>query len=106
MVLGCGALFATDLFAEDQHRGRLADGRAFRTDDQGNQLVDYIAELEVNIESLERQVRGLEDENRSKQAAIARLQKGDKAEGTLTERSILPTASEAEKKCVCPQCDN
>ncbi len=42
--------------------GRMADGRAFRTDSQGVVMVDYIAELELETDSLRRQVQGLESE--------------------------------------------
>lgn len=49
-----------DLSAQD--RGRLPDGRAFRTDAEGTQLVDYIAELELSVEALNRRVQGLEGE--------------------------------------------
>lgn len=86
-----------NLLAQDPQRGRLADGRAFRTDLQGNQLVDYIAELEVNIEALERQVKGLEDENRDKQNVIIRLQRGEKAEGELLEKEIKSVENQEDK---------
>lgn len=56
-------VFIFSAFAEDEPlRGRLPDGRAFRTDSQGVQIVDYIAELELSIEALNRRVQGLEDE--------------------------------------------
>ena len=46
----------------DDGRGRLPDGRAFRKDAAGNTMVDYIAELELEVDSLRRQVQGLESE--------------------------------------------
>jgi peptidoglycan hydrolase CwlO-like protein len=54
-------------------RGRLPDGRAFRTDAQGNQLVDYVAELELSIETLNRQVGGLQSELETKEKIIEGL---------------------------------
>lgn len=45
------------LFAQDN--GRLADGRAYRTDNQGVQLVDYIAELELQVEEQKRTITSL-----------------------------------------------
>lgn len=47
------------LIAEE--RGRLPDGRAFRTDADGNQVIDYIAELETTVDALTQQVIALED---------------------------------------------
>ncbi|MFM1848323.1 MAG: hypothetical protein RL417_1797 [Pseudomonadota bacterium] len=84
--------------ADDAPRGRLADGRAYRTDDQGNQLVDYIAELEVNAEALNRRIVGLEDELAEKGRVIDRLSRGESGaaafQGTLTERHIVGSPSE------------
>jgi chromosome segregation ATPase len=50
--------------AEDNTRGRLPDGRAYRIDKEGYRLVDQVAELEVTNDDLERQLRVLEDELR------------------------------------------
>lgn len=86
-------LSAVSAFCDDPERGRLPDGRAFRTDTQGNQLVDYIAELELNVESLKRRVNGLEDEVTSKNQIIERLNNGKPAQGTLEERDIVRAAS-------------
>ena len=38
------------------------NGVAYRTDGEGNQIVDYIAELEVTNDALKRRIVGLEDE--------------------------------------------
>ena len=54
-------MFSFEAVADDT-RGRLPDGRAFRTDAQGLQLVDYTAELEVAIETLNRRIESLESE--------------------------------------------
>ncbi len=77
----------TSLFA--QERGRLPDGRAFRIDAQGNQLVDYIAELELGIESLTRQVTGLEQEVEQKNIEIERLAKVNKHAKNYRSNSLL-----------------
>lgn len=76
----------------EEARGRLPDGRAFRTDGEGNQLVDYIAELEVQTEALERRIYGLEEELATKQRVIDRLGQGAVGnaalDGRLVERTL------------------
>ena len=94
--------------ADDSERGRLPDGRAFRTDEQGNQLVDYIAELELSVEALNRQMRGLEDENRQKQGLIDRLQSSGAKDTALQERNLGETSNSVSKvnlKESCKPCD-
>ena len=72
--------------AEDQPlRGRLPDGRAFRTDAQRIQIVDYIAELELSIEALNRRIRGLEDELKEKNNSAC----GVNVKNDLKERDLL-----------------
>jgi len=79
--------------ADDPPLGRLADGRAYRTDPEGNQLVDYLAELEVQNEALTRRVNGLEDENKIKQNRIdSLLRASGKQSGydeMLSERDLI-----------------
>ncbi|MCB0310241.1 MAG: hypothetical protein KDD42_03335 [Bdellovibrionales bacterium] len=77
------------LVQAESSRGRLADGRAFRTDAQGNQLVDYIAELELSVEALNRRVAGLEDEVAEKDRAIDRLHRGESLNHDLSVRDLL-----------------
>lgn len=55
-------IFNNHALAEQPNAGRLADGRAYRVDEQGMRLSDYIAEIEVTNEELRRQVVALEDE--------------------------------------------
>jgi chromosome segregation ATPase len=91
---------------EEAERGRLADGRAFRTDPEGNQLVDYIAELEVNLETLRTRVNGLEDEVKEKQSAIDRLRDEGRREAEVREKNLLASQSAAQKPvqaAACPQ---
>ena len=57
----------------ESERGRLPDGRAFRTDVAGNEIVDYIAELEVSIEQLNRRIYGLEEEVKTRDSMLARI---------------------------------
>ena len=92
ILLSFLALCSGSSRADDAQRGRLPDGRAFRTDGEGNQLVDYIAELELNVESLKRQVIGLEDEVNEKQIAIERLNRGEPMRGQLEERDLVQAA--------------
>lgn len=70
----------------EKSRGVLPDGRAFRTDADGNQLVDYIAELEVGVETLNRQLESAQEELREKDSALSNCRSGTK-EG-LKERSL------------------
>lgn len=88
-LLAC--CLASPLRADDSDpaRGRLPDGRAFRTDAQGNQLVDYIAELELSVEQLTRRVQGLEFEAEEKQNQINRLTKAGAQGRDLEERDLL-----------------
>lgn len=57
-------LFASLALADPQQpeRGRLPDGRAYRLNDDGHQVVDYIAELETTVDALTQQVIALEDQ--------------------------------------------
>ena len=57
--------------AEQGERGRLSDGRAFRTDSSGIQLVDHVAELELTIESLTRRLEAAENEVKHKDSLLA-----------------------------------
>lgn len=88
----CGALGASLLHAQEPDRGRLPDGRAYRTDSDGNQLVDYIAELEVDLETKERQIRGLQAELDERNAMLARVERGAPATAAISERSLVGAA--------------
>ncbi len=95
-------LIAINLFAEDSERGRLSDGRAFRTDAEGVQLVDYIAELELSIEELNRKLIGVENELDEKNAIIKR--KGISTESSIKEKDLLSgreKKSSAQEKAEC-----
>lgn len=56
------------------NRGTLPDGTPFRTDLDGTQIVDYIAELEVAVEYLKERVVSLEDELIASRTKISRLE--------------------------------
>lgn len=84
--------------AEDLNRGRLPDGRAFRVDAEGNQIVDYIAELEVTVQSLNRQVRGLEDELDEKHGRLMRLEEGRGAPAAVREIDLVNRDNDAESQ--------
>jgi len=75
----------------EPERGRLADGRAFRTDVEGTQIIDYIAELELSVEALQRRVYGLENEVEEKDRTILRLRDrgGSGIDEGVRERDIL-----------------
>lgn len=86
------AFLAFSLLAEDRS-GRLDDGRAYRIDNEGTQVVDYIAELELQIEELQSKIRSLENEKRYENSSA------DFAETDLIkEASTLPV-----KPCDCEE---
>jgi len=84
----------------EPERGRLADGRAFRTDVEGTQIIDYIAELELSVEALQRRVYGLENEIDEKDRTLSRLR--DRASSGVDEgvreRDILARSSGSSQK--------
>ena len=75
--------------AEEPPTGRLPDGRAYRTDDQGNQLIDYIAELEVSNQSLEERLRGLEGELKEKTIQLQQLRESGSPQRGLRESDLM-----------------
>lgn len=88
---------STDSFADPEVGvGRLADGRAYRTDAEGNQLVDYIAELELSIEGLNRRINSLDLELRDKNSQLNRVQSSSN-QTTIKERDLLKV-----KQAACP----
>lgn len=77
-LLFCTFLFISPIQAQNkpQQIGRLRDGRAYRIDAGGMQLVDHIAELEVHVDDLTKQLHALEDELKEKQETIQELTNG------------------------------
>ncbi len=98
-VLLCAAPLS--LFAEDPSHGKLPDGRAFRVDSEGNEIVDYIAELETTNDSLNRRIHGLESEVEEKQKQLERLQQGGGRD--LVEHDIGAGGTSASKVAPVPQ---
>ena len=84
---------------EDPARGRRPDGRAYRTDADGIQIVDYIAELELSVEALNRRIKGLESELEEKQQELDRSGRGTAAKPKLVERNLIAAAPAAPQKC-------
>lgn len=93
----CVILLSSSTVIAEETRGRLPDGRPFRTDIEGNQVVDYIAELELAVENLTRQTQGLEYEVQQKQNAI------DSLNGNITqlkEKNIIAEQPKVQEvKC-------
>lgn len=98
LVFAACILSVVPAFADPDH-GRLADGRAYRTDTGGNQLVDYIAELELNNSTLRQQVSGLENEVAQKQALIDSSKSGGCAiSDKIKETDLLKSPSKIGQK--------
>jgi len=87
----------------DDGRGRLPDGRAFRKDAAGNTMVDYIAELELEVDSLRRQVQGLESERDTDELRIA-SRSSEGCPAPLTEKNILQGSAQPAA-ISCPKCE-
>ncbi|MCB0338573.1 MAG: hypothetical protein KDD53_03165 [Bdellovibrionales bacterium] len=84
--------------ADDEQRGVLADGTPFRTDVDGNQIVDYVAELENTVDQLNRRINGLEIEVENKNVQINRLKNvplnsasniDSRADDSVQEKTLL-----------------
>ena len=105
-------------FADDTH-GRTSDGRAFRKDAEGNTVVDYIAELESENDSLKRQVKGVESERDAAELKLTSQSSGSAVgcQLPLKEKNLLeaPTAGggtsaaapvvvQYQKASTCPEC--
>ena len=75
-------------YAENTSLGRTPDGRAWRMDSDGNKVIDYIADLEMNVDSLTREVQGLESELREKVDIIERMREGQICDTGIKERDL------------------
>ena len=82
-------ILVSNVNSEDPEKGRLPDGRAYRTDPQGVQLVDYIAELELSIDELKRRVHGLQYEVEEKEDIINALKRNGGEEPKVRETDLL-----------------
>ncbi len=79
--------------AQEAKFGRTSDGRAYRVDSEGNRVIDYIADLEMNVDSLNRQVQGLEDELREKTQIIQQMRDGKVCGTGIRERDLQKNES-------------
>lgn len=90
------------LLAEPASRGRLPDGRAYRSSDDGLRLSDYIAELEVTNDDLRRQVEALSSELDEK---TKRLEKSAPlAASKLSEKDLSLETSKVSTSCPALSC--
>ena len=91
--------FSISILNADEKKGRLPDGRAYRTDKEGNQLVDYIAEIELNSDGLNRKIQALEQDIEEKNKLIDRLSNGKSvpAEVAVSEKDIIKQSKNEQK---------
>jgi chromosome segregation ATPase len=68
--------------------GRLEDGRAYRTDSNGYQMIDQLAEMQVSVDTLKKQVIELQDELNAKNIQIQNL---SEKPGTQLPQAIQKT---------------
>lgn len=106
--LFCVALLVADSSWADSgtvKRGRTADGRAYRVDSTGLKMSDYIAELEVTVDDLKRQLIAAEDELAAKNAkGGASAPTGAVHETTIAgsatpRQAALPPAAQVQTEC-------
>lgn len=91
-------LCSVNLFAVDPpQRGILVDGTPFRTDSEGNQIIDYVAQLEHSVDHLKQKVYSFELEVENDKLLIERLRadgpdckKTYAGKPTLEEKNLLP----------------
>ncbi len=97
----CLCVFSTGTFADEQKPrfGRLPDGRAYRIDQAGYQLIDQMAELEVALDDLRKQVTALENESALKQQQIDDLL----ASGRTPRERKLKESDLAQQKFQSPE---
>ncbi|MCC6221062.1 MAG: hypothetical protein IT291_07475 [Deltaproteobacteria bacterium] len=95
-VLNIVIFLPLSVFAEDEsvskNFGRLRTGKAYRIDKDGYRITDHLAELEVTVDDLKRQVMSLEDELEEKRQIISSLKaSGGKVRSVeLEERELKP----------------
>jgi DNA repair exonuclease SbcCD ATPase subunit len=84
--------YAYEANAQGAPIGRDSNGQAYRTDASGFRIVDHVAELEVTVDDLRRQVRVLEDELDAKQGALTNQAPQPMLPGLKLKESDLITA--------------
>lgn len=106
-LLFAASAFMLPVSAEEPLSGRTSDGRAYRTDANGNQIVDYIAELELEKAGLERKVRALQGEVEDLRSGASLVKSGvlePVRERDLTgSNTAVKKASEELQAVQCPE---
>ena len=67
-------------WSQQEKLGRLSDGRAYRVDSEGNELVDHIAELELQKKDAEFRIRALERDLKVKERQLATVKNSPRRE--------------------------
>ncbi len=88
-------IFFTFSASAQNNAGRMADGRAFRIDNQGLRVVDHLAELEVRNKELKSKVISLKDSVVEKNSLIQSLRAGVQVptDDKLKEQDLLGVTS-------------
>ncbi len=85
ILLAALLLVSPQAWAQNNNRGRLPDGRAFRIGTDGYRLVDQIAELQVTNDDLRRQVAALETDLDAKELMLRQCGGGVSKTGGSSE---------------------
>jgi TolA-binding protein len=98
--------------AQEASGGRLSDGRAYRTNADGFEVIDHLAELERTVDELRRKISGMQYQLDQKDALIKRLNQNGGTDVDLVERDLLARRSDTvevvegaplhKNECQCP----
>lgn len=104
LIIAVILLIATrSIVLAESRLGRLPDGRAYRVADDGVEMVDHLAELELTVEELKTRMHGLEYELEEKTNIISALKNSGAKEPEFKETDLLagqPQISEAATSAI------
>lgn len=83
--------------------GRLSNGQAYRIDNQGMRLSDYLAELEVTNGELKNKIAGLEEEISETNRKLNTLKSGKKVDLATCKENAPQVATISNTQANCKQ---